>query len=1092
MARRSVVRSGFAAGLLATRLLATGLVAAAVAFVAAVTCDGLNSTSAIGAEPAVDFARDIQPILSDNCFHCHGQDATTRKGDLRLDTADGLLRTEAPVVVPRDSDQSELFRRVTSTDADLVMPPPKSGKKLSAKQIELLKRWIDGGATYSQHWSFARIARPSPPTVRDTTWPRNPIDLFVLSRLEREGLKPAPDAKPRMLVRRASLDLTGLPVVPGDGTPEQLVAHATSGRQDTAGATGSSGAERSFDSAYESWVDRLLASPRHGERLAWFWLDAARYSDTDGYQRDETRTNWPWRDWVIQSFNQGLPFDRFTLEQFAGDLLPDSSAEQKVATCFHRNHMANGEGGRDPEESRIDYVIDRVNTLGTLWLGLSLGCCQCHSHKYDPISQADYYRLSAFFNSIDETGGAGRDAKPFQSYQSPHATGAIGAAQRLVAQTEAAEKQARQAAEPRFQDWLARQFAATRGGFAGWRPMRAAMLETVSGTELTQEADGTIQATGPHPRHEDYRVVAPVTADGERMSRVTGIKLEVFPHASHVQGGLSRGEGGHFILTDIKVQARRRGGLQVREINVAKALADYSADAGKNNGYGNIQHVLDDDPRNGWASFGADVTQPRVAQFALAEPLVLDADELLVFEMRHRSTNGQLNIGRFRVSLTDQPGPAVERIEAAPLEQLASVKLDDLAKLDDKLRSQLREQFLSDDAGYQVARRTRDRAAAQLDEAKKSAKVDVMVLAERAEARPTHVLIRGAWDKKGETVERDVPAAIAPWPNGPSTDSPRDRAGLARWLVARDNPLTARVLVNHLWQLCFGAGLVRTPEDFGLQGERPDHRELLDWLAAELQDNGWDLRHVLRLIVTSATYRQSSDVRASAAVIESAARDPDNRLLARGARFRLPSWMIRDGALAVGGLLNTSVGGPPVRPYQPEGVWEEIFMGRFRYEPTLGGEQYRRSIYAFWRRSSAPTFLFDAAQRRVCEVRAVRTNTPLQALTLLNDLTYLEASRAAAQSVLERQTGRATAVRDPLVVLFERVLGRSPESAELAVLGRELREARTYYAAHPAEARRWLAHGQAPQPTSIDATELAAYTVVAHMLLNLDETMTRE
>jgi hypothetical protein len=619
--------------------------------------------------------------------------------------------------------------------------------------------------------------------------------------------------------------------------------------------------------------------------------------------------------------------------------------------------------------------------------------------------------------------------------------------------------------------WLEGQWTQVRGGFVAWHPLVASELESIEGTQLTQSAGGTVLASGPNPRHDDYRLIAPV-----KLPRITGLKLELLPHASNTGNGLARGESGEFILTDIKVQVRRRGSSQIRDITVTGAVADASAEQKGAREYGDIKGVLDDDPRNGWTNKGLDLKQPRIAVFEFEDPLVLDADEELVFEMRQRSTSGDANIGYFRVSATAQAGEAVRSVEVAPLERLANAKLSSLSQLDARLREKLFEQFLADHGPYQVAKSALDRAIRQLDEVKKAAgAVNVMVLAERKQPRDTHVLVRGVWDKKGDKVGRDVPSAIAAWP----AKEDRTRIGLSRWLVSRENPLTARVIVNHLWQMCFGAGLVRTPEDFGLQGERPTHPELLDWLAVEFMESGWDVKHMLRLIVTSATYRQSSS--ATPAML---ARDPENRLLARASRFRLPSWMLRDAALAYAGLLNPALGGPPVKPYQPEGVWEEMFMGRFRYEPSEGAAQYRRTLYAFWRRAIAPTFLFDTAQRRVCEVRNARTNTPLQALTLLNDASYLEASRAIAAQSLR--------TADPLREITRRVLGRASAPQEIAVLQRELDRALAHYRSRPGDAVKFLSIGQIPPDPALNTADLAAHTVVASLVLNLDETITHE
>jgi mono/diheme cytochrome c family protein len=1021
-------------------------------------CFGLGFALAASAADAPSFNRDVLPILSDNCFACHGPDAKQAKGGLRLDLRDSATKPAKSgevAILPGKPAASALVKRIETKDADKLMPPADSHKQLTSEQKDVLKRWVAAGAKYEAHWAFVPPVKATLPAGAGGS----PIDRFILARLAQEKLPPSPEAAPHTLIRRLSFDLTGLPPTPAELDAFVREYSKVGNRQ----------------SAISNLVTRLLDSPHFGERMAMWWLDAARYADTDGFQSDATRSNWPWRDWVVAAFNANMKFDQFTREQFAGDLLPNATPEQQLATCFHRNHMTNGEGGRDPEESRVDYVIDRVNTVGTVWLGLTLNCVQCHAHKYDPLPHADFYRLAAFFNSIDEDGKAGSGAKPYLSYQSPLAARAVTEAQAMVDERKPREAEARKTAEAPFTDWLAAKAKDVAKGFSAWHPLRATELESIEGTRLAQDADGAVQASGPNPNHEDYRIIGPV-----KLPRVTGLKLEVLPHASHTGGGLSRGKSGEFILTDIKVQVHRRGSSQIRDVLVTGAVADASADQKGAREYGDIKGVLDDDPRNGWTTKGLDPKQPRTAVFALAEPLVMDSDEELIFELRHRSTLGDANIGRFRVSVTDQAGDAIRSVEPAPLEQLATAKLPDLAALDAKLRAKLFNQFLADHAPYQVERTALDRANRQLSEVKAAAgKLNVMVLAERKEPRATHILVRGVWDKHGEKVERGVPGAVAPWP----ADADKTRLGLANWLTARDNPLTARVVVNNLWAMLFGNGLVRTPEDFGLQGERPTHPELLDWLAVEFTESGWDVKHILRVMATSATYRQSSV--ASPALL---ARDPENRLLARAPRFRLPAWMLRDAALRSSGLLNASLGGPPVKPYQPEGVWEEIFMGRFKYEPSEGAAQYRRSLYAFWRRSIAPTFLFDSAQRRVCEVRTPRTNTPLQALTLLNDETLLEASRALAAAVLRI----ATKPEDRLAEIYRRVLARPPTAREAVVLQRELDRSLALYRTKPDEATKLLAGAQFRLDAKQSAAEAAAYTVVASLVFNLDEAITHE
>ncbi len=816
-----------------------------MSFVACLACDQLSAADEI------TFSRDILPILSDRCFHCHGPDPTHREADLRLDLRESAIKSRdgTAAIVPGKPEASELLVRVMSHDQDLLMPPPDSHrKKLTDQQIETIRKWIGAGARWGKHWAFEKPVK----VALSSTGKKHPIDVLVQRQLNTKGLSLSPTAAKQTLIRRLSFDLTGLP--PTDDEVQTYLKDESA-------------------NAYQKLVDRLLKSKHYGERMAMWWLDLARYSDTDGFQGDATRTNWPWRDWVVQSFNENKPFDQFTIEQFAGDLLPNATPEQKLATCFHRNHMTNGEGGRDPEESRIDYVIDRVNTTGTVWLGLTLGCCQCHSHKFDPISQSEFYSLFAFFNSIDEDGKAGTRAKPYLKYKSPFVNRDVKEAQQVVDDRMPLEAAARKQAEQDFQPWLDKQIKSVRKGFQPWHLPQTSSLQSVEGTILTREADGIVQTSGPNPRQEDYRLIASTD-----LSRVTGLRLEVFPHHSHTAGKLARGANGEFILTDVKLQVRRQGSSQLRDIEITTAVADVEKNA-KGRNYGKIKDTLDDDPRNGWTTESHDPKQRHVAVFALKEPLVLDDQEELIFVMLHRSTVGDANIGRFRVMLTDQPGQAVRSLDPMPLEQLAANKVGDSSKIDPKLRTRLLDQFLVDHSVYQTIKAKRDRANSQLSRVKKAAgELSVMVLSERKEPRKTFLLERGVWDKHGKEVSRSVPKAILPWP----VEKTKSRQDLARWLIAKENPLTARVVVNHLWQMCFGVGLVRTPGDFGLQGERPTHPELIDWLAVELMDHNWDLQHILRLIVTSQTYQQSSEVSPKLFAL-----DPENRLLARGARFRL-------------------------------------------------------------------------------------------------------------------------------------------------------------------------------------------------------------
>jgi len=1002
--------------------------------------------------PGVNFSREVLPILSDRCFHCHGPDPGHRKAKLRLDDETDAKRDRKGVkaVVPGDPLASELWRRLNTDDADEMMPPPDSHRKpLTRGEKAVIRRWIEEGARWGKHWAFEKPIRPAVPNAAG-----NPIDGFIRQKLKAEGLAPAPPASIHTQLRRLSFALTGLPP-----STDEVSALAN-------------------DPGPEAWkkaVEALLSSPHHGERLAMWWLDAARYSDTDGFQMDDERTNWPWRDWVVDAFNRNLPFDQFTIDQFAGDLLPNATPEQKLATCFHRNHMTNGEGGRDPEESRIDYVIDRVNTTGTVWLGLTLGCTQCHAHKFDPVSHEDYYRLFAFFNSIDEDGKAGSAAVPYLSYESRLAAHPVKEMAAHVAFLKPIEAASRVSAEERFTKWLGETMAKLPGDYAAWKPAKPKAVQSVEGTEFVLSEDAAVQATGPNPRQDDYHVTVEASA---LPVLITGWKLDVFPHSSHTDGKLSRGKSGEFILTNVKLLVRRKGQTQVRDIEIKGAVADYEREAGKRN-YGLVKDTLDDDPRNGWTTESGDPKKPHTAVFELKNPLIPAPDEELVFSLLQRSTGGEANIGRFRISTTSESGETVRSLATSPLEEIAAARRGGKTEIADTLKKRLLAQFLAVDPEYQTALDRLNEANRQLAEFKKAeGKTKVMVLAERAKPRDTHVLQRGVWDAKGPVVQPGVLPAILKWPD----DQARTRLDLAKWLVSPDNPLTARVIVNHLWQMMFGQGIVRSPEDFGLQGQLPTHPDLLDWLAVELVESRWDIRHILRLIAASDTYRQSSAV-----TPELLERDPANRLLARAPRYRLPAWMIRDNALKASALLNPVLGGPPVKPWQPEGVWEELFMGRFAYQPSVGPAQYRRTLYAYWRRSSAPTFLFDSAQRRVCEVRMNLTNTPLHALTLLNDTSMLESSR-----VLADLASSAPDAGQGLDLLASRILSRELETREKEILKREWTKAMNYYESHAAEALVFTRAGQQEVPPGGKAPAIAAWMTLASMMLNLDEAMTSE
>lgn len=1035
-------------------------------------------------EEAIDFSRDIRPLLSDNCFACHGFDEGSREAGLRLDTREGAVADLGgyAAIVPGDPDASELLVRIKSKDPDALMPPADSHKdRLSAEAIAKLERWISDGAQWGAHWAFEM-----PQAIARSENTSHPIDYFVQKRLALKELDLAPSAEVHTLARRLAFDLTGLP--PTEEAMKRL-------------------GETPTESDWQKWIDELLASPAHGERMAMWWLDGARYADTDGFQQDSTRENWPWRDWVVDAFNQNMPFDQFTIEQFAGDLLPDATDEQVLATCFHRNHMHNGEGGRDPAESRVDYVLDRTNTMGTLWLGLTLGCTQCHDHKFDPISQKEYYSLTAFFDSIDESGAAGGGAKPFMSYRSPHTAPAIAEAKRLEQQLEAALQQVQQDAEPAFQKQLQKWHQQAKSGFQAWHPIRATEVWSTEGTKLTPGPEGHFDASDQGHHQDDYHLIVKELP----LARVTGVRLQVLADPAHTDGKYSFADSGEFILTNFKLQVRNRRNGDLTELPLRQAAASQNG-TGKDKKYGNVSGTLDDDPRTGWTTRTKPVDAIQQAVFELQDPLILREDEQLEIIMMQRSLAPRELIAKFTLSLTDQRGKAVRSLKPMPMERLAqslqaadktkqpadpspdegSPKQDATASdlpenMAPELVKDFREQFLLDDVRWQKADQRHQRAVAQRRATEKAGgELLVTVLKERAEPRQTHVLLRGVWDQHGEVVPPGFPTAIPSQQNDAPKQTAYDRLALAKWLVSKENPLTARVIVNQVWQLFFGAGLVRTPGDFGLQGESPTHPDLLDWLAVDFMDHDWDLKHLVKRIVTSRTYRQSSEI--SPSLLQD---DPENRWLARGARFRLPSWMIRDACLQQSGLLNPIVGGPPVFPYQPPGIWQDQFMGRFTYKPTIGPGQYRRTLYAFWRRSSAPTFLFDNAMRRTCEVIPRRTNTPLQALVLMNNLTAQEAARHLADNLLSNLLSKETNDAKLMTKIYQRILQRPPTDTEITVLEETYTEAFAYYQEHPDDAMEFVTVGQLPAPQS-NPVRLAATTLVVGLVFNLDEAITHE
>jgi hypothetical protein len=907
------------------------------------------------AEEPISFNRDVRPILSDTCFKCHGPDEKERKGGLRLDLPDAASTggDSGPAFVPGKPEESELMKRLHAADPDDLMPPKKSGKSLKPAEIATLGRWIAEGGKYEGHWAFQRPKRPQVPVVNPPA--QNPIDAFIHARLAKEGLAPSPAAPKETWIRRVSLDLTGLP--PATREVDAFL-------------------QDSDPNAFEKVVDRLLASPAYGETMAMQWLDFARYADSNGFQSDTSREQWLWRDWVINAFNRNLPFDQFTIEQLAGDLLPNAKPGQVLATGFHRNHRLNGEGGRIVEEWFAENVIDRVETTGLTWMGLTLGCARCHDHKYDPISQREFYQLFSYFNSIDELGvmdefgGAGRtrmggNSRPVLALPTPaqekklaELKAAVMAAEQRVAAATSQVPAAQAAWEKKMREQL-------RGpAVPAWTAIEPSAVKSEGGAVVTRQADGTWLASGKNPELDVYTIDAPLPA-----GTFTGLLLDALPDPSLPEQSLGRNANGNFVLTDVDAEITAPGLAQPLVAEFTRAEADYAQ-----KGW-DVASVLKDKPKRGkgaknkkgWAVDGPTRKEPRKAIFVCA-PLTVPPGATLRVTLRHDAL-AHHNIGRFKLSATSLPPAAISlkgggippAIQAALLaEQRSAEQTKALAK------------FYRDNGDHPARVAEAQVAAARkaVDELEQNFET-VMVMQERKEPRDAFILKRGEYDKPGDKVSRAVPAALGALPAG----APNNRLGFAQWLVSGEHPLTSRVWVNRAWEKFFGTGLVKTTENLGSQAEWPSHPELLDWLATEFVRLKWDMKAMQKLIVLSATYRQSA--RVTPALLE---RDPENRLLARGPRFRLSGETLRDQALALSGLLVPTVGGPSVKPYMPAGVWDETSVyGNLRnYQPDAGEGLYRRSLYTIWKRTAAPPtmLIFDAPNREICTVKRSRTNTP--------------------------------------------------------------------------------------------------------------------
>ncbi|HEV3165231.1 MAG TPA: DUF1553 domain-containing protein [Isosphaeraceae bacterium] len=1141
----------------------------------------LLAGSALAGPPQaqVDYSREIRPILAKNCFACHGGDEKQRQKGLRLDRRDVAvqeLADGAKAIVPGAPEDSDLYFRITEEDDTLRMPPKKAGAPLKPTEIDLIRRWIEQGAPYSEHWAFIPpVARPLP-EVKDRSWTRNGVDAWILARLEQEDLKPAPEADRYTLLRRVSLDLRGLPP-----TPEEVEAFINDKTPE----------------AYEKAVDQFLADPAYGERWARMWLDLARYADSAGYGSDPLRTIWRYRDWVIDAFNRNMPYDRFTIVQIAGDLLPNPTLEDRMATAFHRNTMTNTEGGTDDEEFRVAAIKDRVDTTGQVWMGLTIGCAKCHSHKFDPISHEEYYRFFAFFNQTADSDR--EDEQPVIPAPTPAIREEVEKLDAQIAELkkkldvptpELAEAQAKWQVElAKKPEWVVLEPQTARSEQGAW-------LEIL--------ADNSVRASGKNPERDTYTLTSQCGVKG-----ITGFRLEALPDPSFPGSGAGRASDGNFVLsrfaaeiapTDAKPQssvgrfvrielpgegrflslaevevfrgpenlargasasqsstdfggdpARAIDGNSDGNYNTASSTTHTRADTNPwwelklaepaaierivvwnrtDNGLGtrlvNFHvKVLDDNRKVVWETTVAEPPDPKAelslggplavsltrasadfvqegftsadllkkadaakgwavaprqaepheAIFAAKEASGIEGPCLVTVRLEHRYKDAGYNLGRFRISVTNDPNlskraeqpPAIIAIIDTPDDRRTLEQRDALARHYRSIAPAL--QGLRDE----VKRLESSRPSVPT--------LPVMVELPADKRRETHLLNKGNFLDPGQKLEPGVPSAFPPLPEG----APQNRLGLAQWLVDPKNPMTARVAMNRFWAQLFGTGLVETEEDFGTQGDPPTHPELLDWLACEAIRLGWDTKAILKLLVTSATYRQSSRV-----TPELVSKDPRNRLLARAPRLRLEAEMVRDQALALSGLLSRKVGGPSVFPPQPDGLWQAAFNGQRTWSTSKGDDRYRRALYTFWRRTIPyPSMAtFDAPSREICTLRRIRTNTPLQAFVTLNDPVYVEAAQALARRIV-REGG--STVEDRARFGLRLCLGRPPEDDEVNVLKDLFEREQAHFRDHRDDARALATEPLGPLPAEMDPADLASWTTVANILLNLDGVLTK-
>ncbi|QGJ70827.1 Planctomycete cytochrome C [Planctomycetales bacterium 10988] len=1004
-----------------------------------------------GTDPtAISFEHDIQPLLRRHCYRCHGEKAS--EGGIRLSQKESALGTgdsEMPLVVAGKPDESYLLTRLTDDSWGEVMP--LDAEPLSKDEIALLRTWIDQGAKWPEslatdrHWAYTKPTKHEPPQVQKKSWIQNPIDNFVLSRLEEEGLKPSPQADKARLIRRASLSLTGLPP-----SVEEVEAFLQDDSPD----------------AYEKVVDRLLKSKHFGERWARHWLDLARYADSNGYQADQLRDIWAYRDWVIRAFNEDLPYDEFTIEQLAGDLLPNATAPQKIATGFHRTTTCNVEAGVHPEENRVNQVFDRVNTTGTVFLGTTMECAQCHDHKYDPFSQKEYYQLFAYFNNtpleVKQDAGVQYDFVG-PSMMLPLSEEQLTTYETLSLKKEKLEKvleQKKTSQMKNYAKWREEVTAALKTNPAAWEAKKPESFQSNGGESHKILKDDSVLISGSLPDTSIYEVRFPGP-----LKSVLGFKLEALTHPDLPGTGPGRGdeERPNFVLNEFTVKVENEKGM-------AEPVELFSAEADFSQRKYDISQAIDGNRRTAWA-IGPQFFKPHWATFRTEEPFEIAEGETLVIQLDQNFGRGR-TIGRFRLSFL-QGSPMTAGISEEVSKLLVKKK-----KLSTKQENQVKKFYQNSNPELRDLFVEQTQLQREMDAIQPPT---TLVMVEMEECRSTQVLNRGNYLDKGDEVQPDTPSIL----HSLDSDLPKNRLGLAKWLTSPDNPLIARVAVNRWWAEIFGQGIVRTPEDFGTQSEPPTHPELLDWLAVDFMENDWSLKALLKKIVMSSTFQQSSQVTPQKLRL-----DPENRLLSRGPRFRLPAEAIRDNALVISGLFSDEMYGPPIMPYQPDGIWKALGRNQPKWVTAIDNDRFRRGVYIVWKRAAPyPSLInFDAPDRASCTVQRPRTNTPLQALTLLNDPVYAEMALALAQRMMREAPEETQESR--IIRGFQLCVARKPTAQEMEILKQVFANERQKLAKNPELVKQRI-QNLLPRLRDPDLSEeeLAAWFIVANVLLNLDEAM---